>query len=355
MKIRIFASTMEKKLSLIVPVYNVKAYLARCLDSLLRQGMETVEGGWEVICVDDGSTDGCAEILREYAERHADVFRVVRQENQGLWAARNTGLTYAQGEYVAFVDSDDLLVDGAYGYLCTHMLEGKPDVVQHQCEWLTEGLLKRKLQEVTPEGGVIFEGTLEEAYSRGLLITMAWSMMLRRDFMERNHLVFRPVRISEDILFCFDLAQCTGRIRQVSSKVYLYFRDNSNSIMQTHSRKVLRQQIYTLFDVHEVLQTYADRHEGTPMAAAAFRKGQHVLQTIYKKALLANLTRGEWLHMVKRAKEVPPYRLVMDETHRLDKLLYNNVTRSFLGYKLCGWLYRGVLLPYRDKVLYRRL
>jgi len=90
------------KVSVIVPVYNVKQYLARCLDSILAQ----TERDLEIICVDDGSSDGSAGILSAYAERDVRI-RVVTQENKGLSGARNSGLDVFTGDWVMFVDSDD--------------------------------------------------------------------------------------------------------------------------------------------------------------------------------------------------------------------------------------------------------
>ena len=81
------------KLSVIVPVYNVEKFLPRCLDSLLRQGLEV--GEYEVICVNDGSPDGSAAILAEYEKKHPEVFKVITQENRGSGAARNAGLKVA--------------------------------------------------------------------------------------------------------------------------------------------------------------------------------------------------------------------------------------------------------------------
>ena len=88
--------------SIIVPVYNVERYLRQCLDSLVNQTYQNIE----IICVDDGSTDASSEILTEYALRSSKV-RVIRQENSGLSAARNVGFSFAMGEYVMYVDSDD--------------------------------------------------------------------------------------------------------------------------------------------------------------------------------------------------------------------------------------------------------
>lgn len=91
--------------TIIVPVYNVHAYVGECIESLLRQTYTNLE----IILVDDGSTDGSGELCEEYAHKDNRI-RVIHQENQGLSGARNTGLDHASGEYVAFVDSDDCVI-----------------------------------------------------------------------------------------------------------------------------------------------------------------------------------------------------------------------------------------------------
>lgn len=90
--------------SVIVPIYNVEKYLARCLDSIVRQTYQNLE----IILVNDGSTDGSFEICQQYAKNDARI-RLFTQENQGLSVARNTGLDHMNGEYVVFVDSDDYI------------------------------------------------------------------------------------------------------------------------------------------------------------------------------------------------------------------------------------------------------
>ena len=90
--------------SIIVPVYNVKSYVGECVESLCRQTYTNLE----ILLVDDGSTDGSGEVCDEYADRDERI-RVIHQANRGLSGARNTGLDNVQGEYIAFVDSDDLV------------------------------------------------------------------------------------------------------------------------------------------------------------------------------------------------------------------------------------------------------
>lgn len=93
----------QPRVSVIVPVYNVEAYLQTCVDSVLEQPYENIE----IILVDDGSPDRCPMICEEYAKKDPRI-RVIHQENRGLPAARNTGLRAASGEWIICVDSDDL-------------------------------------------------------------------------------------------------------------------------------------------------------------------------------------------------------------------------------------------------------
>ena len=97
------------KLSIVIPIYQVEAYLPACLDSVLLPGRED----YEIICVDDGSPDRSGAIAEEYAARFTTLIRVIHQENGGLGAARNTGLAAARGEFLLFLDSDDALSPGA--------------------------------------------------------------------------------------------------------------------------------------------------------------------------------------------------------------------------------------------------
>ena len=90
-------------ISVIVPIYNVAPYLRKCLDSLKKQTMREIE----VICIDDGSTDGSGEIADEYASDEFPIFRVIHTDNRGLSAARNRGIEEALADWIMFVDSDD--------------------------------------------------------------------------------------------------------------------------------------------------------------------------------------------------------------------------------------------------------
>ena len=97
------------KISVIVPIYKVEKYLARCVDSIINQTYKNLE----IILVDDGSPDGCGAMCDEYAKKDERI-KVIHKENGGLSSARNAGLDIATGDYIAFVDSDDRLSSDAY-------------------------------------------------------------------------------------------------------------------------------------------------------------------------------------------------------------------------------------------------
>ena len=116
---------MDCLLSIVIPVYNTEKYLPSCLNSLLDQDLEATE--FEIICVDDGSTDGCPTILDEYAEKYENI-HVIHQKNGGCSLARNVGLSIVKGKYVWFVDSDDYVDKQCFGFLTKTMLETDADI-----------------------------------------------------------------------------------------------------------------------------------------------------------------------------------------------------------------------------------
>ena len=116
-------------LSVIIPVFNAEKYLSECLDSLLVQDINRDD--YEIICVNDGSTDRSLEILREYETKYANIL-VLDQCNKGICQARNAGFERAQGDYVWFFDSDDFVQDSAFGKL-------KNITAQSHCDMLTVG------------------------------------------------------------------------------------------------------------------------------------------------------------------------------------------------------------------------
>ena len=163
-------------ISIIVPVYNVEEYLDECLDSIKRQTYKNIE----VILVNDGSTDGSREICEQYCEKDSR-FKLINQENQGLSEARNVGVRASIGEYIFFVDSDDVVKVNILEILLSFMAE---DIDIISCSYSHQ---KDDLQ-LQKSPNIVFQGDSYEAISScvnyGRVNSLAWGKLYRRRIVE---------------------------------------------------------------------------------------------------------------------------------------------------------------------------
>ncbi len=204
------------RISVVVPVYNVEPYLATCLDSLARQTFSDLE----VVMVDDGSTDRSRAIAEEFAARD-DRFRLLTQPNGGLGRARNTGIDAAQGEFLAFVDSDDYLSDDAYELLIGALDETGSD--------FASGNVVR----MTPTGKrpVYF---LEDTFTRTRLKThvtefqpliadrTAWNKLWRRSFWDEHGYRFPEGVLNEDIPVTVPAHFAARSVDVIADEIYFW-------------------------------------------------------------------------------------------------------------------------------------
>lgn len=198
---------MKPSLSIIIPVYNVEEYLKQCLDSVLVDN----QFAGQVICVNDGSTDGSLAILNQYAAKYPNV-EVYCQENQGQSVARNTGLDHANGDYVLFLDSDDYYSKGAIGYL-TKLAVTNPEVdfFYMDCAITSEGVRFYTLQNSEPIKMPLIDYYDYEYAQYGTIPTGSMcGGFYKREFIERNHLRMLPNCRYEDELFIFKVFLQSG-------------------------------------------------------------------------------------------------------------------------------------------------
>ena len=125
-----------KLLSFIIPLYNSAQWLHKCLDSVLNQDID--EEQLEIICVNDGSPDNSADIVRQYQEKHPQSVVLLEQENQGPSGARNNGMRHATGKYLSFVDPDDFVEPNVYGGLVSRMEEQQLDMLRFNYQIVDE-------------------------------------------------------------------------------------------------------------------------------------------------------------------------------------------------------------------------
>lgn len=207
-------------ISIVVPVYNVEKYLDACLNSLLNQTGSLPE--YEVVCVNDGSTDGSPDILKRYAAR-SPLIRVIDQPNKGLSGARNSGLAAATHDFILFVDSDDALRADALSQLAKAAAEQNPDLIlfdlQHTAEDGRPGAVFQADRLQLPTGKPFrrseYPQVLQFQHS-------AWTKMYRRDFLLRHQLRFASGIWFEDLPFFHQCMLADPLIVYVPEPLYLY-------------------------------------------------------------------------------------------------------------------------------------
>ncbi len=231
------------RFSIIVPVYNVKKYLTRCLDSILNQSFRD----YEVIVVDDGSTDGSAELCDRYSERYADI-HVFHQPNMGLSGARNTGLDHAAGEWIVFVDSDDWIEPELLKLLSTQINRYPADLYSFNAQKVNdEGIITERLLYVVENETLVFCSEAERfsfffnwfmQYKTGWEV---WSRIFRRDLIEKKKLRFISTQevFAEDYLFTFQYLLYAKKLRFLCNICYNYFQRDSSLLGELDPKTVL--------------------------------------------------------------------------------------------------------------------
>lgn len=214
--------------SVIVPVYNGEDYLDSCLSSLSRQFLK----GMEVILVNDGSTDSSSRILQAYAAEHTN-FLYVEQANGGLSAARNRGLEYAKGRYIAFLDCDDFLPQNALLSLYKKALAMDADIVAGNVAVFDNGRTSDFLRKNADSGSVVSGETfLWRVMNEGRYVPMVYCYLYRRIFVEQHRLRFEPGILHEDELWTPIALTKAAKVASIGSVTY-YYRQHGASIMKT--------------------------------------------------------------------------------------------------------------------------
>ena len=232
----------QNKISIIIPVYNVEMYLEKCLESVLNQTYKNLE----VILVDDGSTDKSGLICDEYQKNDSRI-RVVHQDNQGLAAARNTGLQYVSGEYFSFVDSDDYIDLNTYRKVCTYIEKEKCDI----CFWghyrvnKTQSVMydipPKKLEYTGKEEilEMFLTNTLSGHPGNGMSFTglSVCCGIYKTDLVKKKCLRFHSEKeiLSEDILFNMEACICADKLSVYPEYLY-YYRQRTASLTEKYRK-----------------------------------------------------------------------------------------------------------------------
>ncbi len=211
---------MDKKISIIIPVYNVEKYISRCLDSILANTYQNTE----IILVNDGSKDDSQKIIEEYKKKYTDKIILIEQENKGPAEARNVGIVKASGEYIMFIDSDDFIEKDYIENYANQIKEDDYDLVM--------GGLYRSNDEKN-----LYEVALKDDMWSLYRIMGPYTRLYKLKFLKENNIEFKKVNIGEDIYFNMQVNNLAKKIKIINYVGYHWY-VNNESISNTMHKDI---------------------------------------------------------------------------------------------------------------------
>lgn len=306
------------KISVIVPVYNTEKYLCRCVDSILEQTFTD----FELVLVDDGSTDSSGKICDEYSKKDFRVF-VIHTENGGTGYARNIGIEKATGEYFCFVDADDLIHPQMLELLLQAVLKNNCGISlceAIEAEHYFDGLFP-EIGSVSPVCMEASEETILDLYRVPLICWVVWGRLIKTDLIRRHP--FTEGRYHEDTITLQWLFEA-GQIAYVKEKLYFY-RNNPAGVskgrisvkyavdgiwavseqleyVRLHGYKMLEKRFAARF-LYESAKAYYLAKESDKALAAVIRK--KAFTEWIKNGLSANFKKGEKAFVMEMLFPIP--------------------------------------------------
>lgn len=231
---------MGCKFSIIVPIYKVEDYLKKCIESILNQTYTD----FELLLIDDGSPDNCPSICDYYAQLDKRIV-VIHKENQGLVAARNTGIKTAKGDYICYVDGDDWIEPTLLEKVTTKGLDMcDADIVVYGAKRIFKD--REEKIDVGPDKGVYTKNKLEsdvypymmydsrKPFCTGLIFPVAWNKIYRRELLLRHYCKDERIRMGEDNAFVFECLYYANTVVFVDDVLYCYNQLNTSSMVHSY-------------------------------------------------------------------------------------------------------------------------
>ena len=243
---------MNKKISLIIPVYNVEKYIERCIVSIVSQDVSVDD--YELIIVNDGSTDKSRQIAGDLQKQYP-VIKIIDKENGGLSSARNEGIEHASGEYLFFIDSDDWLAEGSLKFLVEWAGKYNIDIMLFGiCE--TGDTEKRGflVNHLSPDDQIL---NIDEYLTSYTLRSAAWQGLFRREIFIGNNIRFKYGFIAEDDDFVVRFFSKAKQIVCNSRTVYYYYyRAGSISKGKESEKKIIRDKLVMLGELDSYIRQF---------------------------------------------------------------------------------------------------
>lgn len=301
----------ELLVSVIVPAYNVERYIETCIDSILKQDYVNVE----VIAVDDGATDKTPQILNKIALQEKQV-KVIHKKNEGVSAARNTGLEAANGTYIIFIDGDDYIATDCVSYMVGLIESANADFAfSKKCFTMKEESQTSKctVDIVTPEEATAILISPD-------VIVGCWNKIYKKSFLDENNIRFRTdLYYGEGLNFITTVAQRASTVVVGNKKVYFYRRNNEQSATAVFNIQKIYNGEKSIDIIENNLIVHSDRvnamlmlHRSNFYIGAVVKIVEHKkkkdFQNEYRQWL--KYVRCHWVTLAKR-KDVSAYRKLL--------------------------------------------
>ena len=273
----------EYEISVIMPCYNTEKYVEETLKSVLNQSFKN----YEIICLNDGSTDGTVQILNKYQKLYSNI-RVISNENHGVAYERNIGIQSSKGKYIYYMDSDDLIRENCLETLYNYAENDKLDVVYFEADsfYETEEIKKdfpqfQTLYHRKKEYKEVYNGhdlyiQMEQAGDIKMSVGLQFA---RRDFLIENNIHFEEMRAFEDNLYTLQVMLKADKVRCVKDSLYLR-RVRSDSIMTGKVNKV-RFEAYNRI-IKELLELLEKESQDSELQDALYKRIRGTFINIYK-------------------------------------------------------------------------
>lgn len=331
-------------LSIVLPIYNMEDYLEKCLNSILRQGLEQDE--YEVILVNDGSKDNSRAICERYVNSHKN-FRFINQQNAGVAMARNEGINAARGKFVGFVDPDDYLLDNGLKVAFRKYAERDDiDVIHYYSSY--------DFWDVKPiDDRLEYEGTTHDLLVRNKLglPSFCWIYVYRKDFLDKHNIRFKPYCVGEDQLFVSTVFIANARYLSSKADIYRYVvRESSASTNRRigHARMAVTDYLNAYNDIMQALKHFGvDRK--TDVYEACIRSVDSKKTFGYSRILTASYGYKDFLSIRNFCKEIGFTPLRAQGANMRSKLICsikNATLNNFVAYKLAAGIFNRIITPY---------
>lgn len=256
----VFRGDKMLKLSVVMPIYNVAEHLERSLESILMQNYFD----YEIILINDGSTDNSLEICEHYRRNYSHI-SMINQENKGTGMARNAGMALAKGKYLFFCDPDDYLNAGFFEAVDS-FIKNEPEILIFSYWDIleeSEGTSQKELVKIESDylmNKTEFRESFADLFSKNMLYTL-WNKVYNRAFLEENHMKFGNAAMGQDTRFNLEMYPFVSSVQLVEQPYYNYIKGRSNSSTTKYRENRTDLQLEEIQLVEEVLEKFGQKQE----------------------------------------------------------------------------------------------